>query len=167
MRARAPMLAALAMLLATGPALACHDSTELEGVPRVVDGDTLHLPHHKVRLQGVDTPERHQRCRDAADAEYRCGQVAADALKALIGDRPVRCEVEAKRDRYGRAIGICYTAEGTDMNGWLVRQGLGLAYRKYSDKYVAEEEAAQAERLGMHAGRFVAPWDWRRGDRLD
>ena len=56
--------------------------------------------------------------------------------------------------------------DGTDLNGWLVREGYGLAYREYSTKYVAEEEAARAEGLGMHRGEFVSPWDWRKGKRV-
>ncbi len=32
--------------------------------------------------------------------------------------------------------------------------------------YVTEEEAAQADRVGLWAGRFVLPWEWRRGERM-
>lgn len=142
-----------------------HDG-ELTGQPRVVDGDTIDIGEERIRLQGVDTPERHQKCRDGDGATYRCGDAATEALRSFIGGGFVRCEIEPKRDRYGRAIGICFTADGADLNGWLVRQGLGLAYRKYSERYVAEEEAARAERLGMHAGAYIPPWDWRRGERL-
>ena len=86
-------------------------------------------------------------------------------MRALIGTGTVHCEIEG-RGKYGRAIGTCFTSDGTDINGWLVRQGYGLAYRKYSTKYVAEEEAARAEKPSMHAGRFIPPWDWRKGKRL-
>lgn len=139
--------------------------TAIEGRPRVIDGDTIDIGDERIRLQGVDTPERGQRCRDAAGDEYRCGRAATEALKARIGTEPVRCEIEG-RGKYGRAIGTCFTPDGTDLNGWLVRRGYGLAYRKYSQRYIAAEEAARAEGLGMHTGRFVPPWDWRKGKRL-
>ena len=42
-----------------------------------------------------------------------------------------------------RALGICYAADGTDLNGWLVSQGHALAYRRYSTKYVPQEDQAQ------------------------
>lgn len=68
-------------------------------------------------------------------------------------------------DRYGRVIAVC-SQSGIDLNGWLVRQGYAVAYRKYSLDYVPQEEAARKERLGMWSGRFVMPWLWRRGKRL-
>ena len=48
----------------------------------------------------------------------------------------------------------------------LVRQCHGLAYRKYSRRYVDEERRAREGKRGMHGGRYIAPWDWRRGKRL-
>ena len=33
-------------------------------------------------------------------------------------------------------------------------------------RYVAEEDEARVRKRGMWAGRFVAPWDWRRGERI-
>ena len=149
--------------VSAAPAIAAG---ELVGHPRVVDGDTIDIGDERVRLQGIDTPESRQKCRDGDGETYRCGDVATDALRALIGDGQVRCAVEDTRGRYGRLIGVCFNEAGTDVNGWLVRHGHGLAYRKYSERYVAEEEAARAEGLGMHAGAFIPPWDWRRGERL-
>ena len=60
---------------------------------------------------------------------------------------------------------LCMQA-GEDLNGWLVRQGYGVAYRKYSLDYVPQEKAAHKEQLGLWSGRFVMPWLWRRGERL-
>jgi endonuclease YncB( thermonuclease family) len=68
-------------------------------------------------------------------------------------------------DRYERVIAVC-SQSGEDLNAWLVGQGHAVAYRKYSLDYVPQEEAAHTERLGMWAGRFVMPWLWRRGERL-
>ena len=132
---------------------------------RVVDGDTIDLNGMRIRFQGIDTPETKQTCRDAAGEIYACGLVATAALRLKIGELGVLCELEPELDRYGRALGICYGTDGTDINGGLVRQGYGLAYRKYSKRYIGAEEAARAEGLGMHAGSYVAPWDWRRGKR--
>ena len=46
------------------------------------------------------------------------------------------------------------------LNGW------ALAYRRYSLDYILEETAAQAAQAGMWRGKFVPPWLWRRGERL-
>lgn len=56
---------------------------------------------------------------------------------------------------------------GQDLNAWLVAQGWAMAYRQFSEAYVAEEAAAEAAGLGIWRGQFVAPWDWRRGVRLE
>ena len=55
---------------------------------------------------------------------------------------------------------------GEDLNAWLVSQGHALAYRRYSVKYVGQEETARAAARGLWAGDFVKPWEWRRGKRL-
>ena len=45
-------------------------------------------------------------------------------------------------------------------------QDWALAYRKYSKKYVKNENIAKSNRVGMWSGKFVEPWNWRRGERL-
>ena len=138
----------------------------LGSVPRIVDADTLEVAGQKVRLQGIDAPESAQSCRQAGGHRYQCGEHATQALRARIGAEAVTCTIEG-RDRYLRALGICYAADGTDLNGWLVRQGHALAYRKYSTTYVPEEDQAKTAQAGIWAGEFIKPWDWRRGARLD
>ena len=138
----------------------------LGSVPRIVDADTLEVAGQKVRLQGIDAPESAQSCRQAGGHRYQCGEQAAEALRTRIGPGAVTCTIEG-RDRYMRGLGICYAADGTDLNGWLVRQGHALAYRRYSTTYVPQEDQARAAQAGLWAGAFVPPWDWRRGVRLD
>ena len=82
-------------------------------------------------------------------------------MRKLIGHNPVRCEVSG-RGKYGRAIGTCF-AHGTNLQQELVRQGLALAYRKYSTRYVPDEdEAREAQRGFVGPVRFIEPWRWRR-----
>ena len=138
----------------------------LGSVPRIVDADTLEVAGQKVRLQGIDAPESAQSCRQATGHRYPCGDHAPQALQTRIGPDAVTCTI-AGRDRYGRGLGICYAADGTDLNGWLVSQGHALAYRKYSTTYVPQEDQANAAQAGLWAGEFIKPWDWRRGARLD
>jgi len=140
---------------------------EIRGsTPRVVDADTLEVAGQRVRLQGIDAPESAQSCRQATGQRYGCGESATQALRARIGTGAVTCTIEG-RDRYNRALGICYAADGTDLNAWLVRQGYALAYRRYSTRYVPEEDQARATQAGIWADEFVPPWAWRRGQRLD
>ena len=100
-----------------------------DSAPRVVDGDTLEMAGQRVRLQGIDAPESAQACRQATGHRYRCGDRATEALRARIGAGAVTCTIEG-RDRYTRALSTGYTADGTDLNAWLVRHGYALAYRE-------------------------------------
>ena len=139
--------------------------TDLQGVATVIDGDTLDLRGQRIRLHGIDAPESGQSCEYANGVSYRCGQRAALVLADRIGRRPVTC-VQTDRDNYGRIIAIC-SQDNIDLNAWLVANGHAQAYRKYSRDYVTEEERARRVQRGIWAGRFTAPWDWRRGARLD
>jgi endonuclease YncB( thermonuclease family) len=156
---------ALAVALATVlTAIGAMAGETIVGTASVIDGDTIEIHGQRIRLHGIDTPESSQLC-ERDGKPYRCGQVAALALSDRIGRRPVSCE-QRDMDRYGRIVAVC-SQSGEDLNGWLVRQGYGVAYRKYSLDYVPQEEAAHSERLGMWSGRFVMPWLWRRGERLN
>ena len=152
----------------------CHDRTsppqpapapeEVAGRAVVIDGDTLDVAGHRIRLYGLDAPESRQTCW-AQGQRWACGEQATRALTDRIGGQTVQCAVR-DRDRYGRSVAVCQLA-GQDLNAWLVAQGWALAYRQFSEAYVAEEEGAAAGGRGIWRGQFVAPWEWRRGVRLE
>ena len=159
--ARLVLVALLAFALLALLAASAYAET-LSGPARVVDGDTLVIADERMRLAGIDAPETKQNCsRDARP--WACGRAATQAMRRLVGRNHVRCEVSG-RDRYGRAIATC-VAGGRDLQEELVRQGLALAYRRYSTRYVPAEDAARAARAGIWAGSFVEPWRWRRQQR--
>ena len=162
---RRPHLAALFLSLAVAASPGAFAVETLAGKPRIVDADTLEIAGERIRLEGIDAPESRQQCEDAEGVRYACGRTATDALRKRIGGEPVTCE-GSERGRYGRLIAVCRLPDETDLNGWLVREGLALAYRHYSDRYVAQEAEAKAAKRGLWAGAFVPPWDWRRGERL-
>ncbi|GEP09787.1 thermonuclease family protein [Methylobacterium gnaphalii] len=134
------------------------------GRASVIDGDTIEIRGTRFRLQGVDTPESAQLCKDAFGRDYRCGQTAALALADKIGQGNVSC-APITTDRYGRTVAVCFLGQ-LDLNRWLVEQGFGMAYRKYSTAYVPQEEEAKAAKRGIWQGAFTPPWDWRKGDRI-
>ena len=147
-------LIVLALLL--GPAVARAEV--LEGRARVVDGDTLEVAGVKVRLFGVDAPELDQLC-ERGGQPWACGQAAREALGAIIGRKRVVCAVQ-DHDRYGRDVAVCETAAG-DAGAALVRQGMAIAYRRYSGRYVNAEAAARAEGLGLWSSVWVQPETYR------
>lgn len=134
---------------------------EVSGQVRVIDGDSLRMGATKIRLQGIDAPERDQVChRDAPLRPHDCGLAAKDALTALIAGRPIDCEIEPAPDRYGRDLGTCYVA-GVNINAWMVENGHAIAFRRYSAAYIPQEDRARAAGIGVWAGPFIEPWSWR------
>lgn len=93
-------------------------------------------------------------------ASYACGKEAAFALSGKIARRPISCTPES-RDRYGRTVATC-KLDQLDLNQWLIRNGHAVAYRLYSARYVSDETSAKNARIGIWAGTFEMPWDWRR-----
>ena len=136
---------------------------DLSGRARVIDGDTLEVGGARVRLYGIDAPESAQRCRSGGRT-WSCGREATRALARRIGSRPVSCK-EHDRDRYGRMVAVCWVGH-EDVNAWMAARGWAFAYRKYSMSYVVEEAAAKMAKGGIWQGDVVAPWEWRRGERL-
>ncbi len=147
-----------AFVLFSGASLA-----DIVGRASVIDGDTIEIQGQRIRLHGVDAPEKGQPCFDASGNIYRCGQVAAMALDHLIGASPVSCR-ERDTDRYGRTVAIC-AVRGVDIEAWLVRNGHAFAYRRYSSDYIGAEQEAKNNRRGLWAGHTQAPWEWRKEQR--
>lgn len=149
----------LALLLPMSVAMA-----DVTGKPRIIDGDTVEIAGERIRLNGIDTPEPNQSCLDETGKRWRCGREATLALRTIVGDQAITCKGD-ERGKYKRLIAICFIG-AKDLNAEMVKQGWALAYRKYSTNYVAEETDAKTKKLGLWRGKFVAPWDWRRGKRL-
>jgi endonuclease YncB( thermonuclease family) len=121
----------------------------------VIDGDSLRVAGHSIRLHGIDAPELAQTCPDA----WAAGAVAAAQLRALTADKPVICH-HRDRDRYGRIVAVCWAA-GVDLGEWMVLHGYAWAFTRYSQDYVAEQQQANARRLGIHAHACQPAWQWR------
>mgnify|MGYP002714870491 CR=1 FL=1 len=139
-------------------------ATALEGPARVIDGDTLVIAGRRIRILGIDAPEQDQTCHDAAGQTWACGREARQALAARVGWRQVSCRL-AGQDRYGRALARCATG-GTDLAGWLVREGWAVPAGDEQGRYRAAAREAEARGAGMWRGSFMRPADWRRaGDR--
>lgn len=128
------------------------------GRPEVVDGDSLRLSGLSIRLKGVDAPEMQQTC-ERAGHRYRCGAAAKEALIGKIGANPIECRL-AGRDRYQRSLAYC-RVEGQDLGAWLVEEGLAVGYGDYE----REEARARQRGVGLWAGSFERPSEWRRDRR--
>ena len=126
---------------------------------RVVDGDTIHLNGEKIRFTGIDTPELKQTCIKEGAIDP-CGLTAKEILIEKIGDNKVECISEGN-DQYKRTLAECFV-NGESLSSHLVRSGYAFAYRKYSKKYVSDEDFAKANQVGMWSMDFQYPWDYRK-----
>ena len=133
-------------------------------VTAVSDGDTLKAGKLRLRLHGVDAPERKQTCVTATNQNYPCGQKATEWLHQIArpGER-LSCAV-LDIDRYRRLIVRC-EKDGIDINHALVQAGWAVAYTRYSDDYLQAEYEAKANKAGLWQGRFIRPELWRKQQR--
>ena len=126
---------------------------------KIVDGDTIVLNGEKIRFSGIDTPELKQTCMKGEQKVF-CGMFAKMLLIKKIGNEPPKCISEGK-DAYKRTLAECFV-NGESLSSFLVRSGYAFAYRKYSKKFIKEEEFAKDNKLGMWSMEFEYPWDFRK-----
>lgn len=129
----------------------------------ITDGDTVKVltldrKEIKVRLAGIDAPER----------EQPFGKASKQALSDLVFGRDVTLDGD-KVDRYGRLVAkIEY--QGYDVNLEMIRLGMAWWYRKYADEQTPADQAmyegaevdARSKKVGLWtAAEPVPPWEWR------
>ena len=144
---------------------------EISGIPKIIDGDTIHINDNKFRLEGIDAPEMRQQCKKESfkisfligltfSKDYSCGRVSKEKLITKIDTTEIKC-ISSSKDRYKRYIATCYKGK-TNLNQWMVRNGFAIAYRRYSKSYVSDEEFAKENKLGLWKGKFMEPEKWRK-----
>lgn len=101
----------------------------------VIDGDTIDIQGHRIRLAGIDAPE--------LDQPY--GLVSKSALIRLCANQDVRAVFHGQDD-YQRAVATCYLPDGRDLSAELVKAGLALDWRKFSGGRYRCFEPADARR---------------------
>tara|TARA_B100001057_G_C22258515_1_gene722246 strand:- start:114 stop:593 length:480 start_codon:yes stop_codon:yes gene_type:complete len=126
---------------------------------KIVDGDTIHLNGEKIRFTGIDTPELRQTCSKNNEVIY-CGIKAKELLIKKIGKNKVQC-IEEGKDQYKRVLAECFVNK-ISLSSYLVRNGYAFAYRKYSKKFIDDEDYARTNNLGMWSMKFEYPWDYRK-----
>ena len=148
-------------------ALACEADTLTGRVVSVTDGDTVTVldtrkVQHKVRLSGIDAPEKFQ--------PY--GQRSKAHLSDLVFGQTVEVD-SSKTDRYGRLVGKI-VVQGRDANLQQLHAGMAWHYKDYEreqppedrSRYAQAEDDARRQRLGLWQDRDpIAPWAFRRAIR--
>ena len=151
------------------PACAEQPTPALQGtqgtVSWVYDGDTLKIdPVGKVRLIGVDTPERENSQRDrylidkgiSAARQRQIYQLAKEFNISQIKGQKVTLSLDdSPRDRHGRLLAYVHLADGRLLNRVLLEQGLAVVYRRFSfrmkDDFLSAEAEAKKSKRGLWA----------------
>lgn len=132
------------------------------GMGYAIDGDSLKIAGHEVRLFGIDAPEYSQKCLDGSGVEYSCGLMAKKFTADLIKGKEVTCYYHYK-DVYNRYLAKCYVDE-VEVNKELLRNGMAIIYSySASDSDAKElEDLARDKKIGIWQGAFENPKDYRR-----
>jgi endonuclease YncB( thermonuclease family) len=141
------------------------NATTLQGkVVGVADGDTItvldaHNKPHKIRLQGIDAPEKSQ----------AFGQKSKQSLNQLVHSKQVSIEFE-KKDKYGRKVGKVLLNR-TDVCLEQIKLGMAWHYKQYAseqpkedrDIYAQAEMDARNQAIGLWKDKTATPpWEFRK-----
>jgi endonuclease YncB( thermonuclease family) len=133
-------------------------------VVAISDGDTITLLTEdkrqiKIRLVGIDTPEKKQ----------AFGTKARDHLASRIFKHDVEVDLR-KQDQYGRHLGVIYIG-GVDINQSMIQDGYAWFYKHYAKeqpkeealRYAKAEADARSKQRGLWADpNPVPPWEFRK-----
>jgi micrococcal nuclease len=129
----------------------------------IYDGDTIEVAQAgKVRLLGIDTPEREASERDRFFLNLgvppeRLRQISAEGMRFLIGavkGKQVRLTFDGdRRDRHGRLLAYVTLPDGRMLNRLLLENGHAVVYRRFDfrlkEEFLAAEKEAQNRKLGL------------------
>lgn len=139
-----------------------YSSKKIHGiVSEVLDGDTIIVQGHSIRLYGLDAPELDQNSFDGV----KIGIMSRDFLKNLIEGKEVTVEY-SKRGYYGRIIGTVMF-RGTNINLLILSSGMGIfsRYSKRKDYYLAGFHARMKRKGIFKTKGFLNPSEFRRKKR--
>jgi endonuclease YncB( thermonuclease family) len=111
-------------------------------VVRVIDGDTIELENgQKVRMLGINTPEKSQAFSDEA----------TEFLNGKVLNKEIQLELHGT-DKYGRFLGYVFVG-GQNVNEQILGQGFGTLYYYGRDDYYNDlkkaEENARSSGIGL------------------
>lgn len=135
---------------------------------RAIDGDTVSID---IRLRGADAFERRQLCATSDQGCWECGKAAQDYASRILKSSDAQISLSGEIS-YGRPIATV-SVNGADLGEQMIEAGLAVPATDYlkndptrAGRYLAAYDRAVASREGAHGGSFIAPEDWRQGERL-
>nr|WKN34359.1 thermonuclease family protein [Tunicatimonas sp. TK19036] len=105
---------------------------------RVIDGDTFVASGRKIRLWGIDAPEKNEPLYWSSST----------LLKGILESETLSCKL-IEKDRYQRYVMHCLSGS-LDVGSMMVNMGMAKDYSRYSGNYYQyEQDQAKANKRGM------------------
>ncbi|MCA8940811.1 MAG: thermonuclease family protein [Planctomycetes bacterium] len=130
---------------------------------KALDGDTVRIGDEKIRLLGIDTPEKANKDRFHGDQEPYAS-MAEDHLRKLIKEAG---EIQIRRldkpDPYGRTLGYLYAGK-RNLNAEMIRAGHAWETVSHYGPQGMKEEAAEIRKAWdeVDKPKFMLPHEWRK-----
>lgn len=153
------------IFLLTTPTPSISKKTITGKVIGISDGDTITILDsrknaHKVRLYGIDSPERDQ----------PFGNAAKTFISHLVATKIADVHIY-ESDSYGRSVGLV-TVNGININQRLIDTGYAWQARQYCkasfcDSWIKAEQKARMDKSGLwRLEQPVSPWEWRKAKQV-
>ena len=130
----------------------------------IYDGDTIKVDGvGKVRLIGIDTPEKKDSSRD--DYYFRHDKIPSPVLRKIanqaflfnkeqVKNRKVKLTfAKEKADSHGRTLAYVFLPDGRMLNQLLIEKGLASVYRRFNfehkEDFLRAEQSARNQNLGL------------------
>lgn len=123
--------------------------------PRVIDGDTLDIGGERVRVWGIDAPDKPERMK--AEARKRAAAIIAREGITCRTDERDNLRLRATKlcpssmTSYGRVNAQCSLKKtGEDFGRRMVREGFAVSYRRFDcGEYGRDMANAEAAKVGL------------------
>lgn len=150
--------------------LRASEMAPISGRVSLTDADTFRFEDGtRVRLFGVDAPEKNQMCEGVSGC-FPCGKEATEFVSKLINAGQLQC-VPTGDVSYNRIVASC-SVNGKDIALELLRAGWALPTPRYLKRdprekdYLAAAQGAMNSKTGIHQGKSIEPAQWRKKQRL-
>ena len=134
-------------------------SFTIEGKATIIDGDSIIIDNHEIRLMDIDAPEYLQKCLDPKKQYYACGILAKKYLTRITKNQEIICHISGK-DYYSRYLATCFNSLH-NINATLVKNGWAVNYSR-NNTYYNDEQIAKKNKLGLWQGDFITPKQYRK-----
>ena len=84
--------------ISSSPSLSAKRAIYIEGKIKVIDGDTIKMDGTRIRLFGIDAPEKNQICVNKNSESYNCGSISTKILKNMLEEKKSNVVIWKKTD---------------------------------------------------------------------